>query len=211
VELSSFTAALGNAQVTLEWVTESEMNNLGFFIYRGISQDGPFKKIGWIEGAGNSAITNEYQFTDKTAEHGRTYFYYIESLDTEGLREKSDIINIAFISKILRITLPDKQTIIIPAITMLFQNYPNPFNPETWIPFQLASQQEVTVRIYDIHGRLVRYLELGKLPAGFYLQRNGAAYWDGRNDTGEPVANGIYFYQLSAGEFSQMKRMVIIK
>jgi flagellar hook assembly protein FlgD len=94
---------------------------------------------------------------------------------------------------------------------VLLQNYPNPFNPETWIPFQLDSQQEVVLRIYDIYGRLVRQLELGKLPAGFYLQRDRAAYWDGRNNTGESVANGIYFYQLSAGDFSQIKRMVIVK
>jgi hypothetical protein len=210
VELSLFTATVDDGQLTLKWVTESEVNNLGFNIYRSINQDGPFEKIGWIEGAGDSAVTNEYQFSDKTAQHGRVYFYYIESVDVEGLREKSDTIKIAFVSKILKTTLPKKQ-IFIPSITVLFQNYPNPFNPETWIPFQLDSQQEVVLRIYDIYGRLVRQLELGKLPAGFYLQKDKAAYWDGRNNTGETVVNGIYFYQLSTDDFSQIKRMVIIK
>ncbi|MCD6507316.1 T9SS type A sorting domain-containing protein [Candidatus Poribacteria bacterium] len=95
--------------------------------------------------------------------------------------------------------------------TELHQNYPNPFNPGTWISFQLSSPQEVAVHIYNVHGRLIRRIDLGKLPAGFYLRKDRAVYWNGRDETGGPVASGIYLHQLKLGRISYMKRMVIIK
>ena len=93
----------------------------------------------------------------------------------------------------------------------LLPNYPNPFNPETWIPYQLAAASSVRIHIYDSMGQQVRTLNLGRQPAGAYLTRNRAAYWDGRNASGERVATGIYFYRLEAGDFSATKRMVIVK
>ena len=99
----------------------------------------------------------------------------------------------------------------IPDTTDLLSNYPNPFNPETWIPYQLATETDVQIRIYDPRGMLVRSLELGYQPAGTYTSRSRAAYWDGRNALGERVASGIYFYQLQADEISPMRKMVILK
>lgn len=96
-------------------------------------------------------------------------------------------------------------------VTALGQNYPNPFNPETWIPFQLAEPAEVDIKIYSATGQLVRELNLGHKPAGFYSERNKAAYWDGRNDTGEKVSSGIYFYIIKAGDFTATKKLVISK
>ena len=98
-----------------------------------------------------------------------------------------------------------------PKETVLLANYPNPFNPETWIPYQLSEPAEVTVSIYALDGKLVRTLELGQVPAGIYQSRSRAAYWDGRNAAGEPVASGVYFYTLTAGEFSATRKMVIRK
>ena len=98
-----------------------------------------------------------------------------------------------------------------PKETVLLANYPNPFNPETWIPYQLARPAEVTVTIHSSDGKLVRTLELGQVPAGVYQSRSRAAYWDGRNAQGEPVASGVYFYTLQAGEFSATRKMVIRK
>ena len=95
--------------------------------------------------------------------------------------------------------------------TALFQNFPNPFNPETWIPYTLADDTEVTVRIYDVHGALVRQLDIGQQRAGRYLNRQTAAYWDGRDQSGAPVASGVYFYTLEARAFSETRRMVIVK
>ena len=98
-----------------------------------------------------------------------------------------------------------------PKETVLLANYPNPFNPETWIPYQLSEPAEVTVSIYALDGKLVRTLELGQVPAGIYQSRSRAAYWDGRNAQGEPVASGVYFYTLTAGDFSATRKMVIRK
>ncbi len=99
----------------------------------------------------------------------------------------------------------------VPKKTVLLANYPNPFNPETWIPYQLAEAAEVTVTIHASDGKLVRTLALGQLPAGVYQTQARAAYWDGRNAQGEPVASGVYFYTLQAGDFIATKKMVIRK
>ena len=98
-----------------------------------------------------------------------------------------------------------------PTQNLLLQNYPNPFNPETWIPYQLSEDSPVSVSIYDTTGRLVRTLSLGFQSAGFYNSRSRAAYWDGRNELGERVASGIYFYQLTTPSFQQTRRLVIVK
>ena len=98
-----------------------------------------------------------------------------------------------------------------PKETVLLANYPNPFNPETWIPYQLSEAAEVTVTIYAANGAVVRRLDLGHRRAGSYESRGRAAYWDGRNAQGEPVASGVYFYTLSAGDFSATRKMVIRK
>ena len=100
---------------------------------------------------------------------------------------------------------------LIPEETALLHNYPNPFNPETWIPYQLAESAEVTLTIYDMDGQLVRRLALGYQAAGMYQSRSRAVYWDGRNQLGESVASGLYFYTLTAGEFTATRRMLILK
>ena len=99
----------------------------------------------------------------------------------------------------------------IPETTSLLPNYPNPFNPETWIPYQLAKPADVTLTIYDIHGRVIRVLDFGHQQAGLYQSRAQAAHWDGRNQVGEPVASGVYFYVLTAGDFSATRKMLIRK
>ena len=100
---------------------------------------------------------------------------------------------------------------LAPRETALLANYPNPFNPETWIPYQLAVPADVTVRIYAMDGSLVRTLALGHQAAGIYQSRSRAAYWDGKNELGEPVASGAYFYTLTAGEFSSTRKLLIQK
>ena len=102
-------------------------------------------------------------------------------------------------------------SLIIPQETALHANYPNPFNPETWIPYQLAVPGEVTLTIYDMNGGVVRRLEVGHQPAGMYQSRSRAVYWDGRNDRGESVASGLYFYTLTAGDFTATRKMLIRK
>ena len=99
----------------------------------------------------------------------------------------------------------------IPETTALLPNYPNPFNPETWIPYHLTKDAEVIVRIYDMRGVAVRELVLGHQAAGVYQSRGRAAYWDGRNQIGEKVASGLYFYTLTAGDFTATRKLLIAK
>ena len=103
------------------------------------------------------------------------------------------------------------ETITVPNKTKLLVNYPNPFNPETWIPYHLAAATEVNLTIYAANGTLVRTITLGHQPAGIYRSRTRAAYWDGKNEIGEPVASGIYFYTLKAGDFTATRKMLIRK
>jgi Leucine-rich repeat (LRR) protein/mono/diheme cytochrome c family protein len=98
-----------------------------------------------------------------------------------------------------------------PDETALLHNYPNPFNPETWIPYQLSEPANVTIRIYAASGVLVRTLAVGYQPVGIYQYRSRAAYWDGKNEVGESVASGIYFYTLTAGDFTATRKMLIMK
>ena len=138
-----------------------------------------------------------------------------EQLDPAVLRAQLDIWRsesdgsqkylraIAWVESILAAMRPEK--------TELLANYPNPFNPETWIPFHLANASDVTITIYDMQGTPVRSLELGHQQEGSYTSRSRAAYWDGRNDLGENVASGIYFYQLQADNLSLLRKMLVLK
>ena len=100
---------------------------------------------------------------------------------------------------------------LTPKETALLPNYPNPFNPETWLPYQLAEPADVSISIYAADGKLVRRLDLGHQPVGIYESRGRAAYWDGRNTLGEPVASSVYFYTLSTGNFTATRKMLIRK
>ena len=98
-----------------------------------------------------------------------------------------------------------------PKETSLLPNYPNPFNPETWLPYQLSEPADVTLRIYAVDGTVVRTLALGHQSMGIYQDKSRAAYWDGRNEVGESVASGVYFYTLTAGDFTATRKMLIRK
>ena len=100
---------------------------------------------------------------------------------------------------------------LIPKETALLANYPNPFNPETWIPYRLAEDAFVTLTIYDGSGQVIRTLDVGYQTAAFYESRSKAIYWNGRNEFGEGIASGVYFYHLSAGDFSATRKMLILK
>ena len=110
---------------------------------------------------------------------------------------------IAVVERLLALFTPEE--------TALLANYPNPFNPETWIPYQLSKPADVTLTIYDIKGHVVRSLDLGHQRAGLYQTRSRAAHWDGRNALGEPAASGVYFYTLTAGDFTATRKMLIRK
>ena len=127
--------------------------------------------------------------------------------ELEAIREKSDSVKITV--QFLRAWLANANQEV--RETRLLPNYPNPFNPETWIPYQLSEAADISVKIYDVGGRLVRTIPIGFKPVGYYLTRERAAYWDGRNETGEPVSSGVYFLRFLAGDFTTTQRVVIVK
>jgi len=256
VELSSFTATSDCGKVILNWITKTEVNNVGFSLYRSDTEYGEYSKVAWLEGAGNTPFGTDYEYVDSSSQSGRTYYYYLEDVDIQGVRTKSDIIKIQrndkdckcrrvlwvdgkivkdyskdyrYLDKsvnpgiyyyYLNITangVVSKSDIIkveviqIPTEYRLLQNFPNPFNPDTWLPYELPESVPVVIEIYNIKGHLVRQLNLGPKEAGYYVTRDKAARWDGRNDCGEQIASGVYFYRLRAGKFNAIRQMVILK
>ena len=139
----------------------------------------------------------------------------LKTLDPEVLEAHLDILRagndgslkylqaIALLESVLAEMRPEK--------TVLLANYPNPFNPETWIPYHLAKDTFVVLTIYDGSGRVVRTLEVGHQTAAVYESRSKAVYWDGRNGLGEQVASGLYFYALTAGDYSATRKMLVLK
>ncbi len=146
------------------------------------------------------ALVKRITDDDVTSELIQTWIDLAQIADDGSLVFKRGIANLELL---LAEMLPNK--------TELLANYPNPFNPETWIPYHLAKGTDVQITIYDIKGSVVRQLDLGQKPAGNYTVRSRAAHWDGRNNDGEKVASGIYFYQLRAGDYEHTRRMLIVK
>ena len=176
----------------------------------------------------NNGLSN-FSVTGMVADDGRYVVTLADFLQNRAV-QVGDVIEVvaneskgAFCEESVRYTIKENDILsgkaslgnlpmlLIPKSNALLQNYPNPFNPETWIPFALAENAEVMIRIYDLKGRLVRKLCLGRLSAGRYMSKRKAAYWDGRNHQGEQVASGVYIYQMVADMKTFTKRMVILK
>jgi hypothetical protein len=168
-----------------------------------------YDATGTLAGSGNYVATfvassedfmthagDRLEITAQDSNHRLTMEPVIHTLTTEELENWTLIMP-------LRLSLP-KQSVLL-------QNYPNPFNPETWIPYQLAQDANVVISIYNIGGQLVRILHLGDRSAGIYVQKGKAAYWDGRDNMGEKVASGVYFYTLWTGDFTATRKLVIMK
>jgi len=155
---------------------------------------------GAIGNTGAAPAAHPQALSMLTAEDVQNWLTQAQGLSLTDLRLQRGI---RFLEQLLAALTP-KATILLP-------NYPNPFNPETWIPYHLSDATDVQITIYDTKGVLVRQLDLGHQPAGYYADRAKAAYWDGCNANGELVASGIYFYQLRAGDYSATRRMVILK
>jgi len=203
VLLCYFTAATQDSNIILKWQTATELNNLGFAIFRSEEREGKYIKIGFVKGAGSSEITVDYQFTDGEVEEGKAYFYYLEDINISGVKNKNVIIRVVVKTSVSASFIPKK--------SRLLQNYPNPFNPETWIPYELAADSTVSIDIYNVQGQLIRHLALKEQKAGSYLMKDKATCWDGRDEPGQKVASGVYWYRLRAGQFNAIRRMVITK
>ena len=127
----------------------------------------------------------------------------IELLIATNDRSPAAMRTLVYLQQLIVMARPEK--------TQLLANYPNPFNPETWMPYELATDTDVRITIYNAQGVVIRTLQLGQQSAGYYTDRERAAYWDGRNAFGEQVASGVYFYQLETDTMSALRKMVIRK
>ena len=199
------------------------------------SRAGPRPGMPHLQSGSGFRVTVKNLSTDRkvatvTAPDETDYRLTVVDLDTGRAARIGDILEIAVRSpspligvqplrytvtvedvKRSRIELPALVAYEIPSETELLANYPNPFNPETWIPYRLAEDGFVTLTIYDTAGQVVRTLDVGHRIAAVYERRSKAIHWDGKNDLGEGVASGIYFYTLSAGDYSATRKMVILK
>jgi hypothetical protein len=183
VELTTFTAkALGN-DVVLRWRTESEVNNAGFEIERGTTS---WKRIGFVQGFGNSASPHEYSFTEKNLMAGK-YKYRLKQIDNDGTFTYSKEIEVVINT--------------IPNSYVLYQNYPNPFNPTTTITYQIPQAGLVTLKVYDAIGTEVATLVNQQREAGSYNITFNAS----------KLNSGVYFYTLRSGDFTATKKLILVK
>ena len=206
VTLTSFTAQAGDAQVLLQWVTESEIENDAFILERSIDQSN-FQKIAEIPGHGNSTIQHVYTYTDNDVTNGMTYYYRLADRDYNGHLTYHQVISATPMSGD-HITRLNNQ---IPERFGLHPNYPNPFNPTTNIQFDLPAKSDgayqLSLTIYDLNGRQIKQLLHGSYAPGSYRIQ-----WDGTNDVGENVASGIYIYRLITTDgLSATRKMMLIR
>jgi len=194
IELSSFTAIVENGRITLRWVTKSEVNNLGFYLYRALSEDGRFQRItnSPVQGHGTSSVRHEYSYIDSRVEDGRTYWYISEDLSFAGRIKKHGPVSVRLEPEELPLA-PDRFT--------LYQNYPNPFNPFTTIAYDLPNAADVTLSIYALGGQWMTTLIQTYQQAGHY-----ELIWEGQR-----YSTGTYIYRLDAGSFTDMKRMALVR
>ncbi|MCK4416890.1 MAG: hypothetical protein KAV99_01830 [Candidatus Latescibacteria bacterium] len=216
VTLTSFTATAGDGEVTLRWVTESEVNNLGFNIYRarrekkkderGEPKEGEYEKINseLIPGAGTSTVRHSYCFTDKNVDNGTTYFYRLEDVSLDGKSTFHGPVEVVPRAE------QKEQGEELPRQPRLEQNFPNPFNPKTSIRFAvplLRGEPAIFLEIYNLSGQKVRTLLQQSINPGFYQ-----LVWDSRNQNGAQVASGVYLCVLKiGGELIDTRKMALIR
>lgn len=194
VELTSFSALPNGNSVQLNWSTATEVNNFGFDVERASSSTSHrqgWKKIGFVAGHGNSNSPINYSFIDKNPLWGTSFYYRLKQVDVDGKFEYSDAL-------FVNLNVSDKPK--------LLQNSPNPFNPSTSIKFFIPNQSDVTIKVYDLLGREVTTLINNNLGEGFHI-----VFWNGVDNHGEFVSSGVYLYRLTAGDFVETKKMLLLK
>ena len=194
VELSSFNAIHVGSDIILQWITQSETENLGFHLYRSLVEKEHYTKITSeiIPGMGNSNESHVYSFTDHNVKVGNTYYYQLAGVDFSGNINYHGPISVTVAAQ--------------PHQYSLAQNYPNPFNQTTVINFSLKEPGKVVLKIYNLRGKLVRTLVETEKLAGLH-----SVLWDGTNEPGIKVTSGTYLYTLKINGFEQIKKLVLMK
>ncbi|MBN2280927.1 MAG: endonuclease [Candidatus Marinimicrobia bacterium] len=199
VELSQFTATWEKATVLLKWRTESEINNLGFNIYRSANDEENYRKLNitLIEGAGNSSEAYDYAYTDSDIIPGNRYAYKIEDVSSNGQTEMHGPVTVQ----------TEKTDDQMANAYRLGHAYPNPFNPETTLTYQLPEGCTVKISIYDIQGNLVKSLVNTSQAPGAYK-----ATWNGTDDNQMSVGNGIYIYRMTTSTgYAKTAKVIFLK
>lgn len=195
VSLSFFSAKLTIGGVSLSWITESELENDGFNLYRKnkeVDENWQLLNKSLIPGQGNKAEKSIYEYEDRAVQVGITYQYKLESVSYSGVRVQE---------KIIEVMVP------VPSEYSVLGNYPNPFNPTTNISFRLPEASKVSILIYGIRGNLVRELALNQpFEAGDHF-----ITWDATDNAGQQVASGMYVYLFTAGKFNTTEKMLLLK
>ncbi len=211
VELSSFTASAANGVVTLNWKTASEIDNIGFAVYRSDSENGSYEKLAdyndynSLRGLGTSSTGKDYSYTDRNVSESQSYWYLLKDIDNNGISTDHGPIKV-FVSPGQDIS-PVGQ---IPESYALSANYPNPFNPSTSftlsIPALNGETTAVAVEIYDLLGKKVKSLYTGNLTSGVYKFN-----WNGTNSAGNHMPSGMYIYRVISKDFQQSGKMILMK
>jgi len=212
VILASFNIAAGNNMAVLNWKTESEIDNLGFNVYRsakkieGYRQIASYKMHDQLKGQGSSAIGKIYTYYDFDLKNEKMYWYKIEDVSLGGNRELHGPVSVIPMAS----SSTTKQSFLAPEKYKLQQNYPNPFNPSTTIRFDVPQLEDaftgVQLNIFDVTGRKVHTLVNGQVQAGSYKIK-----WNGLNDSGIQVPSGVYLYILQTNEFSASKKLILLR
>ena len=201
VELTSFELiSTREEDITLQWITESEINNLGFILDRRTpntdwTQIASYITDQELQGQGSVSHQTIYTYTDNTVQANETYDYSLADVDHDGSVEyhSTQLMGLSISS-----TLPEQY--------LLHQNYPNPFNPITTLRYELPDFSYVTLTIYDMVGNVVSNLVNANETSGFKSVK-----WNATNDQGEPVSAGVYLYKIQAGDFLDTKKMIFLK
>ncbi|MDD2331054.1 MAG: FlgD immunoglobulin-like domain containing protein, partial [Candidatus Cloacimonetes bacterium] len=203
VELSSFAAVLtAENLVELTWTAQSETNLSGYKVYRHDSEVFALSTlISQLIPAQNSSTVQNYHFKDSEFLEAGTYYYWLESLDLDGLSNYYGPIQLLVETNYPEINPPE-----LPRTTALLSAYPNPFNPLTSLPYQLEKGADVRMDVFNSKGQLVRSFQASHPQGGIYN-----FYWDGRDQDGRAVTSGIYFYHMSSGNYKAARKVVLMK
>jgi hypothetical protein len=197
VTLSKFEIFDGKRFITLHWRTETELNNLEWWIQKSERENGPFTTIRKIKGQGSTSQPTNYEYKDSQVKSGKIYYYRLVDIDFNGTITYHEV---------------KSAKVLVPYEFRLSQNYPNPFNPTTKIEYDIPVNSRVKIEIFDVLGRRVKILVDETKESGFYIST-----WNGKNENNIEVASGVYFYRIivkaehSKKQFVQSKKMLVLK
>ncbi|RPH98737.1 MAG: T9SS C-terminal target domain-containing protein [Calditrichaeota bacterium] len=202
VQLSTFSAEFESEQsVKVTWRTETELNNLGFNIYRSLEENDGFSRLNeeLIPGMGTTSTPNVYEYKDQKIDAGKDYWYTVESISLDGLSTFYGPTPASIASDVA-------QTRMIPQTLVLEQNYPNPFNPNTELRYQIMSAGEVNLSIYNLQGQMIQQLVSAQQREGTYV-----VTWNGLNARGQQVESGVYIYELRFADQVLFRKMTLLR